>query len=141
MTVQRRADETGQAAALLVGALFVGLAVAGIVVDGARLFTARRDLQAVADSAALAGASAIDEPDYRASGGRDVHLDPDAAREAVDAVLRDSGLPPSATAEVRVDAQRVEVRVQRPVPLTLLGIVGLGAQTIGARAAAAPRTG
>ncbi len=50
-----RARERGQASVVLVGALVIGLAFTGLAVDGARLFTARRDLQNVADSAALAG--------------------------------------------------------------------------------------
>ena len=53
--------ERGQASVLLVGVVLLGLAFAGLAVDGTRLFTARRDLHNIADSAALAGASAIDE--------------------------------------------------------------------------------
>jgi Flp pilus assembly protein TadG len=133
--------ERGQASVLLIGVVLLGLAFAGLAVDGTRLFTARRDLHNIADSAALAGASAIDESIFRASGGADVRLDPVAARLAADAVLRGSNLPRETRADVRVDATRVEVRLARPVRLTFLRILGTGAQAIGAHATAAPDTG
>jgi uncharacterized membrane protein len=136
-----RRDERGQASALLIGVLLLGLAVVGLALDGARLFTARRDLQNVADSAALAGASSLDESVYRASGGDRVALDPDAARVAVDAVLRASSLPEGVEVDVTVAADHVEVRLGRAVAPQFLGIVGLGPERIGAHASAAPRTG
>ncbi len=136
-----RRDEHGQASVLLVGVLLLGLMAAGLAIDGARMFTARRDLQAVADSAALAGASSIDEDVYRSSAGTDVRLDPVAARAAVSDVLAGSSLPPTTRVEVSVTADRVEVRIERPVRPLLLGLVGLGPEPIGAHASAAPQTG
>ena len=133
--------ERGQASVLLVGIVLLGLAFAGLAVDGTRLFTARRDLHNVADSAALAGASAIDEARFRASDGADVELDRPAARRAVDAVLRNSNLPSDTRVEVDVDAIRVEVRLARPVDLTFLRVLGARDQTIGAHATASPNTG
>lgn len=136
-----RREEAGQASVLLVGLLLIGLMVVGLAVDGARLFTARRDVQNVADSAALAGASAIDESIYRASAGMDVQLDPTAARQAIDELLRLSSLPPSARFDIRVSSDRVEVSVVRSVRPLFLGIAGIGPQQIGAHASAAPQTG
>jgi uncharacterized membrane protein len=133
--------ERGQASVLIVGIVLVGLAFAGLAVDGTRLFTARRDLHNIADSAALAGASALDEAQFRASDGADVRLDPVAAHRAVDAVLRASNLPADARVEVDVGAVRIEVRLARPVSLTFLGVLGAHTQTIGAHATAAPNTG
>jgi hypothetical protein len=40
-----------------------------------------------------------------------------------------------------VSAERVVVRIARPVRLQLLGLGGLGPQQIGAHASAAPQTG
>ncbi|MGZ4678041.1 MAG: pilus assembly protein TadG-related protein [Acidimicrobiia bacterium] len=134
-------DERGQASALLVGVLLLGLMVAGLGVDGARMFTARRDLQNVADSAALAGASSLDEAAYRATGGADVRLDPSTARQAVSAVVRASGLPSTTRVDVRVESDRVVVQLVRPVRPLFLGLAGIGPQRIGAHASAAPRTG
>jgi hypothetical protein len=136
-----RRDERGQASALLVGVLLLGLLFVGLAVDGARLFTARRDLQNVADSAALAGASAIDEGVYRASGGSTVRLEPTEARRAVDEVVRASSLPPETRVDVQVTDDRVEVRIGRPVRMQFLGLAGMGPQHIGAHASAAPQTG
>ena len=134
-------NERGQASALLVGVLLLGLLFVGFAVDGARLFTARRDLQNVADSAALAGASAIDEDVYRGSGGAKVRLDAIAARRAVDEVLRASSVPVSTRVDVQVTANRVVVRIARPVRMQFLGLAGLAPQQIGAHASAAPQTG
>jgi uncharacterized membrane protein len=139
VTATRR--DAGQASIVLVGALLVGLAFAGLAVDGARLFTARRDLQNVADAAALAGASAVDEGHFRATGGAEVRLDPMAARRAVDDVLAASGLPSATRVDVSVEPDRVIVHLDRPVGMTFLRIVGRRAETIGATATAGPQTG
>jgi uncharacterized membrane protein len=133
--------ERGQASALLVGVLLVGLLVVGFVVDGTRMFTARRDLQNLADSAALAGASAIDESVYRSSGGALVRLDAPAVRVAVSDVLRSSGVSLPGAVDVQVVGDRVTVRLVRDVRPLMLSLAGLGVQRIGAHATAAPRTG
>ena len=96
-------DQSGQASVFLVGVLLIGLMFVGLAVDGARMFTARRDLQNVADSAALAGASSLDEGVYRSSGGLDVRLNALEARRAVADVLSQSSLP----ADTRVTVEKV----------------------------------
>lgn len=130
----------GQASVVLIGALIICLAFTGLAVDGARLFTARRDLQNVADSAALAGASAIDEAHYRSSEGSEVQLDPGAARAAVNRVLEASALPVSTQVDVSVEPDRVTVHIARPVDMTFLRIAGLRSEQIGASASAGPQT-
>lgn len=130
--------DRGQASAFLIGVLLLGLALAGLAVDGGRMFTVRRDLSAIADAAALAGAGAIDEEAYRASDGEDAHLDPDRARLEVARVLRASPAAAGARVDVVVDAQRVTVHLAREVPTTLLGAIGVDARTIGATATAEP---
>ena len=136
-----RGGDRGQAAVMIMGALLMVLAFVGLAVDGALMFTARRYLQNVADSAALSGASALDEGAYRASTGLDVRLDPAAARRAVDRVLAASALPGGTVADVDVAPDRVTVRLRRPVSTTFLRIVGLREQRIGATASASPQTG
>jgi Flp pilus assembly protein TadG len=136
-----RSREAGQASVVIVGALVICLAFAGLAVDGARLFTARRDLQNVADSAALAGASAIDEGHFRDTAGREVRLDPGAARAAADRVLQSSGLPAATEVDVTVEPDRVVVHIRRPVAMTFLRITGLREEDIGASATAGPQTG
>jgi uncharacterized membrane protein len=139
--VRSRGGSRGQASIVLIGGLLIGLAFAGLAIDGARLFTARRDLQNVADSAALAGASAIDEGHFRETGGSEVRLDRAGARRAVDRVLTASGLPPSTRVDVAVEPDRVVVHLDRPVGMTFLRIVDRSAETIGATARAGPQTG
>lgn len=131
--------ERGQAAVLLLGVLALAVAFVGLAVDGARLLTVRRDLYAVADSAALAGASAIDEHAYRESVGRDIRLDAQLAREAALRVVAASALPADTTVEVNVYATGVDVRIARDVPTVLLRVVGLAGERIGAHARAEPR--
>ncbi len=136
-----RSGEAGQASVVIVGALVICLAFTGLAVDGARLFTARRDLQNVADSAALAGASAIDEDHFRDTAGSEVRLDPTAARAAADRVLQASGLPVATQVDVTVEPDRVVVQLRRPVEMTFLRIAGLREEDIGASATAGPQTG
>ena len=127
---------------LLVGVLLIGLMFAGLAVDGARMFTARRDLQNVADSAALAGASSLDEGVYRASGGggRPARSGRGTSGGRTTCSAR-SSLPASVDVDVVVAADRVEVRIARPVRPLFLGLVGIGPEQIGAHASAAPQTG
>lgn len=132
------ARDRGQASVLLAGLLVVGLAVAGLAVDGGRLFLARRELSAVADAAALAGAGAVDEEAWRESDGTVVRLDPAGARREVARVLAASPAARDARVEVDVDEARVSVLVARTVPTVLLGLVGRGRQEVGATATAAP---
>lgn len=136
----RARSESGQASVVIVGALLICLAFTGLAVDGARLFTARRDLQNVADSAALAGASAIDETHFRDTAGREVRLEPSSARAAVDRVLQASGLPVTTVVDVEVEPDRVVVHISRPVEMTFLRIAGLREEQIGATATASPQT-
>jgi uncharacterized membrane protein len=139
--VRGRVGEAGSVTGLLVGVVLLLAMVVGLAVDGTRLFVARRDLQRLADSAALAGASSIDEARYRASGGLEVVIDPASARFAAAGVVSTSGWPPDGTGRVEVSGSRVTVALQRPVRLTLLGLAGLGPQTIGATATADPVLG
>jgi uncharacterized membrane protein len=123
--------ERGQISVFLVGVLVAGLLLIGLAYDGGRLFLARRDAAAVADAAALAGAGAVDESAFRATGGAVVRLDPVAAAEQARSVTGD------AVAEVAVDGDVVRVRVEEVVPMLLLRF--LGEQRVGASAVARPR--
>ena len=61
-----------------IGLTLVLFGFAGVVVDAWRAFAVRQDLAGMADSAAAAGATALDEDAYRATGA--VVLDPDMAQ-------------------------------------------------------------
>ena len=106
-------DESGQVM-ILVAILMVGLvAVVGLVTDGGMVFSQRRDLQNVADSAAAAGASQIDEDAYRASAGASVVLDETAAYDAAARYLDDEG---DLDYSVTVAPDRVDVSASRRGP-------------------------
>lgn len=131
-------EEDGQVLVLAALFMFALVAVAGIVADGGTVMVQRRDLQAVADAAAAAGAMAVDEGVYRASGGVTIVLDPGAAEAAVIATLMGED---GTDWEVRADGARVEVVVSREATTGFLRAVGVPHVAIEARAVAAPRFG
>jgi len=128
--------ESGQAI-VLVAVLMAGLVtVVGLVTDGGLVFSQRRDLQSVADAAALAGAMQIDEGVYRASG--EVLLDEPAARQAAVQYLEAEG---GLSYSVVVRPTRVEVSVSRQASMGFLRVVGINRVEIRAKASAEPRHG
>ena len=129
-------DERGQII-VLVAILMIGLvAVVGLVTDGGLVFSQRRDLQNVADAAALAGAMQIDENAYRASIA--VVLDERAARQAAVEYLEAEG---DMSYSVVVRPARVEVSVSRQASTGFLRVVGIDGFEISAGASAGPRHG
>jgi Flp pilus assembly protein TadG len=133
-----REEEDGQAM-ILVAILMVGLiAVVGLVTDGGMVFTQRRDLQNVADAAAAAGASQIDEDAYRASAGETVVVDETAAYDAATRYLDDEG---NLDYSVTVDTNRVDVSVSREASTGFLRVLGIDGVEIDASSTAVPRYG
>lgn len=100
---------------LCMALLFLG----GISLDLWRLFLDRRDLAGVVDSAAVAGASAIDEPLFRARGV--VRLQPAQARETACLYLREHAQV--GCQGVRAAPEVVEVTASRDVRLTLFRLL------------------
>ncbi len=139
--MKRLRGEHGSVTGMLIIVLLISLGFGGLAVDGTRLFLARRDLQALADSAALAAASSLDEEEFRATAGDEVRLEPQIARFAAAAVVVTSPWPADGRGSVEVVGDRVTVHLERPVRLTFLGILGLGSQVIGAKASASPAVG
>ena len=115
------------------------LSVIGLAVDGGLVFSARRELQNVADSAARAGAMQVDQQAYRDSSGRTVVLDAVAARQiaAEYVASQETGL----TATISVEPQRVVVQVSREAPTSFLRLVGIDTVRITATAPAEMRYG
>lgn len=136
----RATGEAGQAAPMLFICLLAGIAFLGLAVDGARLFLARRDLHNAVDAATLAGASELDEENFRSIGGSTVHIDPAAAEVAATEALADAGLPPDAVAEINADPLRIEVTVRREVSTIFLRVIGMDTQQVGADARSGPKT-
>ena len=83
-----RQDE-GSILVLSLGFIVVCILAVAVVVDASAMFLERRSLQARADSAALAGAQAVDLTDYYARGpAARIVLDPARVRGAVERHVR-----------------------------------------------------
>jgi uncharacterized membrane protein len=132
-----RQGERGQVI-VLVAVMLVGLvALVGLVSDGGLVFAQRRDLQNIADGAALAGAMQLDESVYRASG--EVVLDESAAEQAATEYLAAEGS--GLTYSVVARPEGVEVAVSRRASTGFLRVLGIDGVDIDARARAEPRHG
>lgn len=115
------------------------LSVVGLAIDGGIAFSARRELQNVADSAARAGAMQIDQRVYRDSSGATVVLDAVAARRVAAEYVAGQGS--SLAAMITAEPRRVVVQVSREVPTGFLRLVGIDTVRISAVALADVRFG
>ncbi len=132
-------SESGQAAVLVAVILPLLLAIIGLAIDGGVIFTARRELQNVADSAARAGAMQIDEQAYRDSAGANIILDQGAARQVAAQYVASQGRGMSAM--ISAEPERVVVQVSRDAPTSFLRLIGIGTVRISATAPAEVRHG
>lgn len=130
----------------LVLMLFLSLALVtflGLVHDAGALFTARRDLQNVADAAARAGADELSARNYRAlegQGSEALAFDPwlaDATARAYIAALSDPNQPYDAT--IDTSGQVIVVTLRREVPTLLLRGTSLHNPVISTTGIAAPQ--
>lgn len=133
----RFSTERGAVAPLVAVVMLGLLAITALVVDGGVMFAARRDLQGLADSAARAGAMAVDQPFLRQSG--QVQLDPDHAEQAVRDYLASARF--QGTVEVEADTSAVTVDLAEDRPTVMMGLVGVRSMRTEAHAVARPRTG
>jgi uncharacterized membrane protein len=133
---------SGEEGQILVLTLVVGLgllAILGLVADGGLLFARHRELQALADAAARAGAGQLDEATYRASGGRTAHLDPTQARATAARHLRAAGFTGQAT--ITATTSRVTIGLAEPIRTPIFNNVGFNPIQLTVRSQAEPRTG
>jgi Flp pilus assembly protein TadG len=131
-------SEHGTITLWLLGICLLLFALGGISLDLWRGFSERRSLAATADAAALAGASAIDEAQYRASGA--VVLVPELAESRARAhVARQLDRDALRSVTVRADDEAVTVVVDGEVRFTLLGLLQPGAFDVRVTATATPR--
>ena len=87
--MKRIREDRGSVMLLSIGLIVVCMLAVGLVIDASTVFLTRRALQAEADSAALAGAQAIDIEAYYARGAADgIRLDAMAVRAAVQRFVR-----------------------------------------------------
>ena len=115
------------------------LAIVGLAADGGLVFSARRELQNVADSAARAGAQQIDVRAYRESRGRAVVLDEPAARRIAAEYAATQGA--SRDTRIEVEPSRVQVGLSRDAPTSFLRLVGVDSVRVTAAATAEVRHG
>jgi Flp pilus assembly protein TadG len=130
--------ERGTTTFWMLGLCLMLFALGGISLDLWRSFSSRRALAATADAAALAGASAIDEDRYRATGA--LVLLPTLAERRARTNLSNQ-LDTAAVRGVDVDAtdRAVTVVVRGNVAFSLLGLLGRGDFDVEVSATAVPR--
>ena len=128
-------DEAGQVTAFVIVFALALIFVAGLVLDGGYVLAAKRRAINEAEGAARAGAATLAVGEYRASGP--VRLDAGRAEAAARAYLAQTGH----AGEVAVSGDRVMVSVSFDQPLQILGLGGLGAQTVTGRGEARAERG
>jgi hypothetical protein len=130
-------SDQGSITLWVLGLCVAVLALGGLSVDLWRGVSERRALFGLATAAATAGASGIDTELWRTSG--ELRLDSDRAVElARRAAARQPRADELSAFEVSVAELSVEVSVARPVPMSLLRLVGLEQLTVRASAVAEP---
>jgi hypothetical protein len=130
--------ERGTTTFWLLGLCLLLFALGGISVDLWRSFSVRRALAADADAAALAGASAIDEDEYRSTGTL-VLLPALAERRARSSLSSQLDTAALRAVDVDASARSVTVVVRGNVTFSLLGVLARGDFDVEVSATAAPR--
>jgi len=114
-----RSSDEGSVTIWVLGLSMLLLVFGGLAIDYWRALVLQRELASVADSAAIAAASGIDEETYRATG--DLVLEPDRARTLADAAVSWQGIDVLST-DVVVAPNAVSVTLTAAVELGLLGV-------------------
>lgn len=114
-------DQRGSLSAFVVSMTAACLSLVAFVHDSGRSLAQYVSVADAAQNAARIGAQAV--VDIRLGNPR---IDTDAAVSRAQRYLRESGF----TAMVTTDHQEVTVRVEKTVPTTLLGLIGVGSRTI-----------
>lgn len=128
--------EHGSITIWVLGLVILVLALGGISIDLWRGFVARKAVAAVADAAAVAGASGIDEMAWRSG---ELTLDSARARALAERVIATE--PGAASLRWRIDVTSAEisVTVERDVDLTLLTIMDFSGGPLVVRVTATAR--
>ena len=115
--------ERGSITAFVAVLAITFIACAGLAVDGGRLVAARVQLADHAENAARAG---VQEVTSLRSGEPDI--DVSEARSTAAAYLRSWGV----SGEVSATTEEVTVSVRRMVPMSILGLFGVGSRMVSA---------
>lgn len=117
-----RTSQRGSVTIWGLGLTIVLAGFAGLVIDTWRVFAERQDLSGMADSAAIAGATAIDIVHLNETG--EVILDADdAAERALEYLLNQDGWSDEIAAQAipSLDGASITVVLEKDVDFTLLG--------------------
>jgi hypothetical protein len=131
-------QERGTITLWLLGCCVMLLVLGGLGVDLGRGFSERRALHAAADAAALAGAGALDEGEYRAT-GRLVLVPALAEARARDSLAGQFDTRSLRSVRVFADREHVEVVVDGEVDLSLLRLLVREPMRVQVHATAVPR--
>jgi hypothetical protein len=129
-----RADE-GRVTAFVTVLVTAIIALAGLTLDGGLALASKVRAIGQAESAARAGAQAIDLDEYRATGR--AHLDPVRAAALAQNYLAAGG----ATGQVAVLDDTVVITVTEHYPTQLLGLIGVHELTVTGSGRAHPQSG
>lgn len=113
-------NERGSVTLWLLGMAVCVLFLGGLSLDLWRVYEARRELAGLADGAAVAGATQLDEAAWRYE--RRLALEARAAHARSLAYLH-GRVPAGTRTDVRVRQDAVSVRLSRSLRLTLLGVL------------------
>jgi uncharacterized membrane protein len=119
-------DEGSLIPMILMAFVVAGLLIVGSVVAG-DAFLAQRDLQSECDGAAIAGAQALDDPDFYRNGvGSDQALPLGGVQDAVDKYAVEDGSRVHMIASVADDHVTVGVACNKTAHITFGGVFGYG---------------
>ncbi|MCU1394893.1 MAG: hypothetical protein JWM34_3321 [Ilumatobacteraceae bacterium] len=121
---RRRVADRGSITVWTLGMVLVVLFLGAITFDLWSGFSTRREYAGAADQAAQAGANALDEATYRATGER--KLDPQLAKSLAEENLAAQALPGVTDVVIVADADQVTVELTATVDVGLLRIFGGG---------------
>lgn len=133
---RRSRNERGQALLLVVGFTLVAFAVAGVAVDGARLWVLRRGLQNSVDAASLAAAARLDSSGFYSGGGRRARIDSAAALEEAHDLMTSRRVADQF--DITVDNGHVRAVATARLRTSFLSLVGVEELHVVAEAGAAP---
>ena len=115
-----RADERGTVTLFVLGLCVALLFLGGLSLDLWRAVAARRELSALADSSAAAGANGVDEGALR---NGSVQLDPERARAfAYEALVSTGRISSLDAARIDINGNTVTVTLRDHVNFSLLGL-------------------
>ena len=135
-----RRSERGSLALFGVSMAVIFLTVGGLSIELWNVISQRRQLSAVADAAAAAGATAINEDAYRQDGSL-LLIPQEAAKRALSTIESQPIAASQVTTEVRPTPELIVVEIRGQVDMVILRLVGADPINIGVTSQAAPFRG